>query len=63
MIFVSLITYFHPYLQSQEESEAETELSTTHCVTCGHEINVKTAMKHMEKCFTKVRKEMFEVLA
>ena len=40
--------------ESREESEAETELSTTHCVTCRHERDVKTAMKHMEKCFTKM---------
>ena len=25
-----------------------------YCITCGHEINSRTAIKHMEKCFNKV---------
>lgn len=30
----------------------EGELST-YCVTCGHEVSAKVAMRHMEKCFNK----------
>lgn len=31
----------------------DTEMSM-YCITCGHEINSKTAIRHMEKCFNKV---------
>ena len=34
------------------ENEDEYEMST-YCITCGHEIHSKTAIKHMEKCFNK----------
>lgn len=34
------------------ENEEETEMSM-YCITCGHEIHSKTAIKHMEKCFNK----------
>ncbi|KAI0215588.1 CXXC-type zinc finger protein 1 [Lamellibrachia satsuma] len=40
-----------PDLESLE-GEEETELSV-YCVTCGHEINQRSALKHMEKCFAK----------
>uniref|UniRef100_A0A2R5LHS3 CXXC-type zinc finger protein 1 n=1 Tax=Ornithodoros turicata TaxID=34597 RepID=A0A2R5LHS3_9ACAR len=30
----------------------ESELST-YCVTCGHEVSARAAMRHMEKCFNK----------
>ena len=30
-------------------------MQTMFCITCGHEISQKTALKHMEKCFQKVR--------
>ncbi|XP_017776789.1 PREDICTED: CXXC-type zinc finger protein 1 [Nicrophorus vespilloides] len=32
--------------------DEEGEMST-YCITCGHEIHSKTAVKHMEKCFNK----------
>lgn len=38
--------------QEQSESEDDTEASI-HCVTCGLETNVKSALKHMERCFSK----------
>ena len=41
------------YLQGAEGDD-ETELSI-YCVTCGQEINQRGAIKHMEKCFTKVQ--------
>lgn len=31
----------------------DTEMNM-YCITCGHEINSRTAIKHMEKCFNKV---------
>lgn len=36
----------------------DTEMSM-YCITCGHEINSKTAIKHMEKCFNKVINFLF----
>ncbi|RWS25121.1 CXXC-type zinc finger protein 1-like protein [Leptotrombidium deliense] len=38
--------------ESNEEGEVETELSI-YCVTCGHEVNYRLAMRHMERCFNK----------
>lgn len=34
------------------DNEDESEMSM-YCITCGHEIHSKTAIKHMEKCFNK----------
>ncbi|KAK2144497.1 hypothetical protein LSH36_751g01049 [Paralvinella palmiformis] len=40
-------------LQDQENiDDDESELSI-HCVTCGHEIGQKTALRHMERCFAR----------
>ncbi|EEB20258.1 cpg binding protein, putative [Pediculus humanus corporis] len=33
-----------------EESEIETSM---YCITCGHEIHSRTAIRHMDKCFNK----------
>ncbi|KAL0266265.1 UNVERIFIED_CONTAM: hypothetical protein PYX00_008858 [Menopon gallinae] len=33
-----------------EEAEQETSM---YCITCGHEIHSKTAIRHMDKCFNK----------
>lgn len=44
----------------------DTEMSM-YCITCGHEIHSRTAIKHMEKCFNKViskipvQLEMYEI--
>lgn len=38
---------------NQEVQDVDEEMSM-HCVTCGHEIHTRTAVKHMEKCFNKV---------
>lgn len=35
-----------------QDNEEEADLST-YCITCGHEIHSRTAIKHMEKCFNK----------
>jgi hypothetical protein len=40
------------------EGDDETDLSI-YCVTCGQEVNQRGAIKHMEKCFNKVWKEIF----
>lgn len=37
---------------AEYEHEEESEMSM-YCITCGHEIHSKTAIKHMEKCFNK----------
>ncbi|XP_050306350.1 CXXC-type zinc finger protein 1 isoform X2 [Anthonomus grandis grandis] len=36
-----------------ENDVEKDEESSMYCVTCGHEIHSKTAIKHMEKCFNK----------
>uniref|UniRef100_A0AB39CFD3 CXXC-type zinc finger protein 1 n=1 Tax=Colaphellus bowringi TaxID=561076 RepID=A0AB39CFD3_9CUCU len=36
----------------ENDNEDDAEIST-YCVTCGHEIHSRTAIKHMEKCFNK----------
>lgn len=38
--------------RQQDQSDAEDEQSM-YCITCGHEIHSRTAIKHMEKCFNK----------
>ncbi|XP_054280680.1 CXXC-type zinc finger protein 1-like [Macrosteles quadrilineatus] len=38
--------------ENEEETEEEGEMSM-YCITCGHEIHSRTAIKHMEKCFNK----------
>uniref|UniRef100_A0A182QDT8 CXXC-type zinc finger protein 1 n=1 Tax=Anopheles farauti TaxID=69004 RepID=A0A182QDT8_9DIPT len=35
-----------------ENTDVEDEMSM-YCITCGHEIHSKTAIRHMEKCFNK----------
>ncbi|CAG4986347.1 unnamed protein product [Colias eurytheme] len=42
----------HATIQHSEEKEADDETSM-YCITCGHEIHSRTAVKHMEKCFIK----------
>lgn len=39
-----------PAQENDTEDESET---TMYCITCGHEIHSRTAIKHMEKCFNK----------
>lgn len=38
---------------TEVDDNDDTEMST-YCITCGHEIHSRTAIKHMEKCFNKV---------
>lgn len=38
--------------RASENAEVEDEMSM-YCITCGHEIHSKTAIRHMEKCFNK----------
>lgn len=37
---------------SEIEENDDTEMSM-YCITCGHEVHAKAAIKHMEKCFNK----------
>jgi COMPASS component SPP1 len=39
--------------KAEIDDNDDTEMSM-YCITCGHEINSRTAIKHMEKCFNKV---------
>lgn len=39
--------------QTEVDDNDDTEMSM-YCITCGHEIHSRTAIKHMEKCFNKV---------
>lgn len=46
-----------PFSEEEEEDyderlDAEADL-TVYCVTCGHDVNIKVAPRHMEKCFNK----------
>lgn len=43
--------------EESEASESETEESEQNvsCFTCGHEVNIKNAIRHMARCFSKVR--------
>lgn len=36
------------------QDDAEEDEMSMYCITCGHEIHSRTAIKHMEKCFNKV---------
>lgn len=38
--------------QENTDTEDESELSV-YCVTCGHEVGARSALRHMEKCFNK----------
>jgi COMPASS component SPP1 len=45
----SLVEY-----DSDADGEGEDEAENSmHCITCGHEIHTRTAIRHMEKCFNK----------
>ena len=35
------------------EDDTEEEPHSIHCVTCGHEVPTRNAIRHMEKCFGK----------
>ena len=40
------------------DQEEEAELNVF-CVTCGLEVPQKIALRHMEKCYNKVRSDLF----
>ena len=42
-----------PKYEDELEDEANSEMTSMYCITCGHEIHTRTAIKHMEKCFNK----------
>ena len=41
------------FFPQEKDNEDDLELSL-YCVTCGAELNQKGALRHMEKCFSKV---------
>lgn len=52
--FVGLHLHFCSQSNSEEEDEEEDMELFVYCVTCGHEVRQRGAIKHMEKCFIKV---------
>ena len=45
--------------ESDDEEEEEVEIMTVHCVTCGSNVQVETAIKHMSRCYNKVTKRVY----
>jgi COMPASS component SPP1 len=41
-------------MQSNENDSDDTDLQIF-CVSCGHPINPRVALRHMERCYAKVR--------
>ena len=41
--------------ENSDDEEEEVGEMTIHCVTCGSNIQVQTAIRHMERCYNKVR--------
>lgn len=39
--------------EADEVGDGEAETATVNCVTCGHGLTVRTAIRHMERCFNK----------
>lgn len=44
-----------------DEEEVEEEEGYIPCVTCGHEVPIKSCIKHMERCYNKVKKSYVPV--
>lgn len=47
-------SFLHP-LQNNENDSDDTDLQIF-CVSCGHPINPRVALRHMERCYAKVRR-------
>jgi COMPASS component SPP1 len=45
------------YSENSDVAEDETSM---YCITCGHEIHSKYAIRHMEKCFNKYESQVIE---
>jgi len=43
--------------KEDEEDEAESAEMTVHCVTCGSDIQTRTAIRHMERCYNKMESQ------
>lgn len=43
----------HCTLDPKSSDNAEEDEMSMYCITCGHEIHSRTAIRHMEKCFNK----------
>lgn len=44
--------------KTDDDENDDTEMSM-YCITCGHEIHSRSAIRHMEKCFNKVNNENY----
>lgn len=45
--------------EDDEDDEDEGCEMTVHCVTCGADVQTRTAIRHMERCYNKVRLVFF----
>lgn len=53
LYFLCIICQCEHIFPQEKDNEDDLELSL-YCVTCGAELNQKGALRHMEKCFSKV---------
>ena len=40
--------------RDSDDEEDDVESATVHCVTCGSDVQTRTAIRHMERCYNKV---------
>ena len=38
-----------------DDHDDDVDEASVHCVTCGADVHSKTAIRHMERCYNKVR--------
>ena len=50
-----MLHFFSLLFCQNSDTDDEAELNIF-CVTCGHEISQRGALRHMEKCYTRVRR-------
>lgn len=46
----------HP--TQEDVNDEDNDEASIHCVTCGTDIHSKTAIRHMERCYNKVKQEI-----
>ena len=43
----------------EDDNDEDNDEASIHCVTCGTDIHSKTAIRHMERCYNKVKQDTF----
>lgn len=43
--------------ENSDDDEEESGEMTVHCVTCGANVQVNTAIRHMERCYNKIESQ------